>query len=56
MKQIRIGKDISLRWEITTDGEAMPLEGRDLTVELKSPIGKVSNIHFRVDGNVLIMS
>lgn len=56
MKQIRIGKDISLRWEITTDGEAMPLEGRDLTVELKSPIGKVSNMPFRVDGNVLIMT
>lgn len=56
MKQIRIGKDISLRWEITTDGEAIPLEGRDLTVELKSPIGKVSNMPFRVDGNVLIMT
>ena len=56
MKQIRIGKDISLRWEITTDGEAMPLEGRDLTVELKSPIGKVINMPFRVDGNVLIMT
>ena len=56
MKQIRIGKDISLRWEITTDGVAMPMEGRDLTVELKSPIGKVSNMPFRVDGNVLVMT
>lgn len=56
MKRIRIGKDISLRWEITTDGVEMPLEGRELTVELKSPIGKVSHIPFRVDGNVLIMT
>ena len=56
MKQIRIGKDISLRWEITTDGVSMPLEGRDLTVELKSPIGKVIQMPFRLDGNVLIMT
>ena len=56
MKRIRIGKDFSMRWEITTDGVAMPLEGRDLTVELKSPIGTVSNIPFRVDSNVIIMT
>lgn len=56
MKRIRIGKDISMRWEITTDGAAIPLEGRDLTVEIKSPIGIVSNIPFRVDGNTLIMT
>ena len=43
MKHIRIGKDISLRWAITTDGAAIPLEGRDLTLEMKSPIGKVAN-------------
>ena len=56
MKRIRIGKDFSMRWEITTDGVAMPLEGRDITVELKSSIGTVSNIPFRVDGNVIIMT
>lgn len=55
-KRIRIGKDISLRWEITTDGAAIPLEGRDLLVEIKSPYSVVSNIPFRVDGNVLIMT
>lgn len=32
MKRIRIGKDISMRWEITTDCAAIPLEGRDLTI------------------------
>ena len=56
MKRIRIGKDISMRWEITTDSAAIPLEGRDLTVEIKSPIGIVSNIPYRVDGNSLIMT
>ena len=56
MKRIRIGKDISLRWEITTDGAAIPLEGRDLTVEIKSPFIVVRNIPFRVDGNTIIMT
>lgn len=56
MKHIRIGKDISIRWEINTDGAAIPLEGRDLTLEMKSPIGKVISIPYRVDGNVLTMT
>lgn len=53
MKHIRIGKDISLRWAITTDGAAIPLEGRNLTLEMKSPIGKVIILPFRIEGNVL---
>ena len=56
MKHIRIGKDISLRWSITTDGAAVPLEGRDLTLEMKSPIGKVIILPYRVDGNVITIT
>lgn len=56
MKHIRIGKDISLRWAITTDGAAIPLEGRDLTLEMKSPIGKVIILPFRIEGNVLTIT
>lgn len=56
MKHIRIGKDILLQWTITTDGAAVPLEGRDLTLEMKSPIGKVFLLPYRVDGNVLTMT
>ena len=56
MKHIRIGKDISLRWAITTDGAAVPLEGRDLTLEMKSPIGKVIILPYRVDGNVITIT
>ena len=56
MKRIRIGKDISMRWEITTDGVAIPLDGRDLTVEIKSPTGIENNIPYRIDGNILIMT
>lgn len=56
MRHIRIGKDISLRWSILTDGAAVPLQGRDLTLELKSPIGKVISIPYSIDGNVLTMT
>lgn len=56
MKRIRIGKDIRIRWEITTDGAAVPLEGRDLLVEIKTPFRVVSNIPFSVDGNTLILT
>ena len=56
MKHIRIGKDIRLQWTINTGGAAIPLEGRDLTLEMKSPIGKVISIPYRVDGNVLTMT
>ena len=56
MKHIRIGKDISIRWEINTDGAAVPLEGRDLTLEMKSPIGKVIMLPYRLDGNVLTIT
>ena len=56
MKHIRIGKDICLKWTITTDGAAVPLEGRDLTLELKSPIGKVIILPFQIGGNVLTMT
>ena len=56
MKRIRIGKDICIRWDITTDGAAIPLEGRDLRVEIKSPFRVVSNIPFRVDGNTIIIT
>ena len=56
MKHIRIGKDISLRWAITTDGAAISLQGRDLTLELKSPIGKVISIPYQIEGNVITMT
>lgn len=56
IKLIRIGKDISLRWSILTDGAAIPLQGRDLTLEMKSPIGKVIILPYRVDGNVITIT
>ena len=56
MRHIRIGKDISMRWSILTDGAAVPLEGRDITLEMKSPIGKVISIPYSIEGNVLTIT
>ena len=54
MKKIRIGKDILFKWAITTNGEPVSLDGRDLRLELKSPFGTKSIINFDTDDNVVI--
>lgn len=49
MKKIRIGKDIAMVWgPITTRGEALPLEGRNLTVVLRSNYGKEISLPYKV--------
>lgn len=50
MKKIRIGKDFTLEWPILTNGDPVPLEGRDLLLELHSPYGSVRQIPFEVKG------
>lgn len=52
MRGIRIGKDVALRWEILTGGEALPLEGRDLVLELRDRYSR-HELPFTTDGNVL---
>ena len=53
MKKIRIGKDINLRWEILTNGEAIPLEGRDLKLVLINPLNAKTELDFSVNFNVI---
>ena len=52
MKNIRIGKDIVVRWTILTNGEALPLDGRDLRLECLAPGRTSSEIEFSRNGNV----
>lgn len=54
--KIRIGKDIHLKWTILTDGESIPLQGRNLTLELKSPSGKRTPLDFTINGNALLFT
>lgn len=53
MQRIRIGKDILFRWRILTSGAAEPLEGRDLSLEVRDMLGPFP-LGFNIeDGNVL---
>ena len=52
MKNIRIGKDIVVRWVILTNGEAQALDARDLRLECHAPGHTVSEIAFTASGNV----
>lgn len=53
MKKIRIGKDIHITWEITTNGEPRSLEGRDLKLILITPLRNNIGMKFSVDGNTI---
>lgn len=53
MQRIRIGKDILFRWRILTSGASEPLEGRDLSLEVRDMLGTFP-LGFNIeDGNVL---
>ena len=51
MKKIRIGKDIVIRWTILTNGESMPLEGRDLKLFVNDSMNSRMELLFTVSGN-----
>ena len=54
MKKIRIGKDIAIRWEITTNGEPESLENENLYIEMKDPKGNLVQIEeYDIEGNVI---
>lgn len=51
---IPIGNTVSVRWEVLTNGEALPLAGRDITVVLTTPRGLLRRMDHSVrDGNVV---
>lgn len=52
--KIRIHKDITVRWRVTTAGEAVPLTGRDLAVVITDPTGRKKSVGFAITDNNLI--
>lgn len=54
--KIRIGKDINIRWEILTDGEPRPLEGRTLALYIQDYTRRRTEIPFTIAGNALLVS
>lgn len=53
---IRVGKDISLKWSILTDGVAVPLEGRTLSLTMTYPDGKVQRLLFTTEEHHVLVS
>ena len=56
MRKIRIGKDIRVRWRILTNGEALPLEGRDLRLEMVNRFGRTERSFSVEDDNVVVFT
>lgn len=54
--KIRIGKDINIRWEILTDGEPRPLEGRTLALYIQDYTRRRTEIPYTIAGNALLVS
>lgn len=54
MKKIRIGKDIFIRWAILTNGEPVPLQGRDLRLVIIDPLRRrISIADLETAGHIL---
>lgn len=53
---IRVGKDISLKWSILTDGVPVPLEGRALSLTMTYPDGKVQSLFFTTEEHHVLVS
>ena len=51
-RHIRIGKDLKIRWPILTNGDAVPLEGRNLKLVLRTPTANELPVAFITSGNV----
>lgn len=50
----RIGKDLAFKWAITTNGESLPLEGRDLKLELRDRNDVKQELPFEVDNDCIM--
>lgn len=56
MKNIRIGKDITVRWPILTNAEPLSLAGRDLTLFAKAPSCDSTQLDFKCEANVAVFT
>ena len=53
MKKIRIHNDIDVRWAVTTNGEDVSLEGRNLRLSIVNMFGRKEITDYTVVGNVV---
>lgn len=54
MKNIRIGKDIAIKWEIKIDGEIVDLSDKDITITMTTPKGEIVElVNYSINYNVI---
>jgi hypothetical protein len=53
MKNLRKGNDLNVKWQLESEGEPFSLEGKDVTLYLKSAFGKTEINDFVVSGNAI---
>lgn len=53
MQNIRIGKDIQVKWSVLTNGLNIAFDNRDLTLFVNTPLGIKQKMDFTYEGNVL---
>jgi hypothetical protein len=55
MKKIRFGKDIVILWQVLTDGEHTPLGCRDLKLEIRNSLNRVTVLPMQVSDTSCVM-
>ena len=56
MQRIRIGNDIAIEWTITRLGSEEGLEGKDLSLSIRTPRGRIPVEEYLVEGSTLRFS
>lgn len=54
ISKLRIGKDITIKMSILTNGEPVSLDGRDISVVLKTPMCQEVKLDFTTEDNIII--
>ena len=54
MRSERIGNDLSIVWSLLSGGQPFNIEGRDVTIYLKSAFGKTEIKDFNLSGNMVL--
>ena len=54
ISKLRIGKDITIKMSILTNGEPVGLDGRDISVVLKTPMCQEVKLDFTTEDNIII--
>lgn len=52
--KVRIGNTVMMRFRLTTNGESLPLDGRDIKVLLRDPRGVASALPYTIEDTCVV--